>query len=197
MIGQFKLCEPTISNPGLILVHFIERIFDDFIALFKLDILRLQWQFSQSRSGAQNAVVAGKFFKEDNLTEVFVLIKNELTANPGGLAGLVSARMLVEMLSRRLGDEMARFERETKNRGNIILACIDALRNEDDFDSAKKAQIAQLLDRMAKANATLAEMLVKTLSDDEDDNGDSIILTLIAKGSTFKVQQSQYLLNIK
>ena len=113
---------------------------------------------------------------------MFVLIKNELMANPGGLAGLVSARMLVEMLSQRLGEEMARFERETKNRGNIILACIDALRNEDDFDSAKKAEIAQLLDRMAKANSTLAEMLVKTLSDDEDDHGDSIILTLIDKG---------------
>lgn len=153
-----------------------------FIPSFKLDILRLQWQFSQSRSGAQNSVVAEKFFKEDNLTEVFVLIKNELMANPGGLAGLVSARMLVEMLSQRLGEEMARFERETKNRGNIILACIDALRNEDDFDSAKKAEIAQLLDRMAKANSTLAEMLVKTLSDDEDDHGDSIILTLIDKG---------------
>ena len=166
---------------------------DKECAQVQLDILRLMWNLSQVSSPEQTAILAEKFFKtkedrEDNLGLVFKLCKNELSSNPGGLSGLISASILIQNVTAKIPDAVYRFENDNKNRGNMISSCIKALRDEEDFDSARKAIIAQLLHKMAELSPTISEIIVRALSEDEDEFGDSLILNLIAKGANSQLE---------
>ena len=115
-------------------------------------------------------------------TTIFQLCRNEINVNSGSINGLISACILVDKFATKIPKDVFEFEKDHEGRGSIILACIRALRNDDDFGSTKKSVIVQLLYKMSLASQELKDLLIGLLSEDEDSSSDSLVLHLISKG---------------